>query len=76
MKVQEVINKSAQLNAFPMLISKEHIKYADSNTGTVTVIKPLGIAVRFEGMNYDIWFWEKESNDEKVKSMSQLEFIK
>lgn len=72
MTIIDVLKAAAEKEKFPEVESKSLIRHAKSRKGVVTVIKSSGIAVRFEGMNYDKWFWEKESDDKRSKYMSQL----
>ena len=40
--------------------------------GVVTVIKPTGCAVRFDGMKWDTWHWAETKDDKRSKYMKDL----
>ena len=80
MTIQDVFTRCVELGDFPEVVSMAPIKGASSRRGKVTVIKDngtyKGIAVRFEGMNYDKWFWDDMySSDQRTLYMRQLRFV-
>lgn len=75
MELQELFKACVKQKGFPNVKCEFTVKYASSNIGVVTVIKPHGIAVRFEGMTYDSWFYNANGVDKRSKYMYQLKII-
>lgn len=76
MKIQEIINDMAHTEEWTRVKAKDgHLpKQATENLGTVTAIKPHGIAVRWEGMKWDCWYCELNLGDKRSKYMDHLIF--
>ena len=64
------------IKVFPRVRVQAPVRAGVSQDGTITVIKPSGVAVRFDGMGYDVWFWAETQDDRRSRYMSQLEIIK
>ena len=75
MTLQDVFNKAVELGDFPLVkINREIVRYATSNIGKIVCVKHTGIAVRFEGMTWNIWFWDKPGTDRRSHHMNELRF--
>lgn len=64
----------------PRVKTNKPIKFAESDTGVVEVIKHnihghKGCAVRFPGHSYDTWFHDSEDTDRRSNYMRDLELI-
>jgi len=75
MTIEDVFKKCAEIERFPLVSIEEKVRHAESNIGQITQIKSSGIAVRFEGMTWDSWFWRETQDDKRSKYMSQLSFV-
>ena len=76
MTLEELFNHAATTGKLPMVEVDKPVRHAASNIGVVTTIKQTsgytGVAVRFNGMNYDSWFHAIENPDRRSKYMSEL----
>lgn len=76
MNIQEIIT-AAKENQQVSVFVDEQIPYTSSRKGVVTNIRLSGckgIGVRFEGVDYDVWFHEKKDSDKRRRYMDSLSF--
>ena len=75
MSIQDVIDYISQYKTWPLVTHNDgQPKKATNNLGQVSSIKPHGISVLWEGMNYYTWYWAVDQKDKRTKHMGQLSF--
>lgn len=78
MRISDVLKASStgELPVVYLIELKPALEKIKSKKGQVTVIKNSegfrGIAVRFEGLNYDTWFYEEDGKDKRKNYMANL----
>lgn len=73
MDLKELFIKAAEIGEFPKVRIDKPVRHSELTEGTVTQIRPTGIAVRFPDMNYDSWFWFDKQDDKRSKYTDCLE---
>lgn len=51
------------------------LKYSKNEEGVITTIKDFGVAVRFDGMEWDTWYCKEHRNDKRSRYISELELV-
>ena len=74
MTIHEVFKRASFTGKFPQVKVDTPVRHYKSKYGNITVIRPTGVAVRFDDMPHDTWFWEERREDERSRYMDQLTF--
>lgn len=75
MTIYDLMRRHIELGKWPKVKCDHTPKHATSNIGTVQVIRPTGIGVRFPGQNWDKWFWLEDQKDGRTCHMGQLKLL-
>ena len=75
MTIHDVLKRAANINDFPKVRVNHRVKRANTDIGQIVEIKQTGVGVRFEGLNYNVWFWAESKEDKRSRYMHQLTFV-
>lgn len=80
MSIKDILSKFylCEKNLSVNVFVWDTIKHAASNKGVVSNIRLIGIrgvGVRFEGIDYDTWFYENSGTDRRSRYMDELSFF-
>lgn len=72
--LQQIFIRAAKIGEMPKVKIDKPVRHSELTIGTITQIRPTGIAVRFPDMNYDVWFWFELQSDKRSKYTNCLSF--